>query len=246
MDDIVYFLKTPLPNEELELKYSLRSLKNIPHGKVFMVTPTLPDIVDPDRVEHVSDLPVGETKYDDLSIKWKWLGTNTVMTDHVIYMDDDYYIIKPVPRPRAHKLGFHPLWAIIDLYKHKEKTNLGGNTDVLDANINTMRLLQERGVKKPNSPQQHFPWPVERSNIPIHWEDGNGPYDWKILEFNHNNRHPPMYAYECKASNRAGLSKVIKRGGAYLSSNEGITLYTSGILTFLSAKFPERSVYERD
>ncbi len=117
----MYMLKAPLPMDGIELKYSLRSLRNIPHDKVFMVTPTLPDIVDPDRVTHISHLPVHELKYEDLGEKWKWLGTNTVMSDNVTYMDDDYYILSPVAgaHPRASHM---PLRILIDHYERKAST----------------------------------------------------------------------------------------------------------------------------
>ncbi len=248
MNDVVYFLKTPLAFHEVELKYSLRSLRNIPHGKVFMVTPTLPDIVNPDSVVHVSHLPVHERKYDDLSEKWKWLGTNTLMTDNVTYMDDDYYITLPVSLPLP-KLGFHPLWLMVEFFENQSYKSLGVGTEaasLIAAQHNTMRLLKEHGIEDPISPQQHFPWPVKRSNIPVDWEDGNGPYDWKIIEFNHNNPNPPIYLHECKVTNHESLVKVMKRTPAFLSSQDGITLYTSGLLTLLSMKFPEKSEYERN
>jgi hypothetical protein len=241
--DIVYFLKTPLPFDEIELKYSLRSLKNIPHGKVFMVTPTLPDIVDPNGVEHVSHLPAHNNKYADLGEKWKWLGTNTVMTDNVTYMDDDYFIIRPITC--AQKLAFQPLWLMVDFYTQRQRKFFSVSPDLLHANQNTLRLLEEKGIEEPMSPHQHYPYPVERSNIPVNWEDGNGPYDWKILEFNHNYSNPPQFPHENKMTSHEGLVEIMKRSPCVISTQDGIGLYESGVLTVLSLKFPERSEYER-
>lgn len=244
MNDIVYMLKTPLSLDGMELKYSLRSLKNIPHGRVFMVTPTLPDIVDPDKVIHISHLPVHEAKYDDLGEKWKWLGTNTEMTDNVTYMDDDYYILNPVPRAGP-KASFQPLWVLIEFYERKKEMYIG-KTEVSDAIINTMRLLKEQGINEPLAPCQHFPWPVKRSNIPLHWDDGNGPYEWKTIEFNHNNPDPPQWPYECKITTKEDMRTVLKRGLPFLSSLDGISMYTSGLVTLLGLTFPEKSEYERN
>ena len=89
MNDTVYMLKYPLPDEGIELRYSLRSLKNLPHDRVFMVTPKLPDWIRPSSVVHMGHLPVNTTKYVDLSEKWRWLGTNSHLTDEITYMDDD-------------------------------------------------------------------------------------------------------------------------------------------------------------
>ncbi len=243
--DIVYMLTAPLPYDGIELKYSLRGLKNMPHGKVFMITPTLPDLVDPDKVVLVDHLPVGETKYDDLQIKWNWMGTATNMTDTITYMDDDYFIIKPVPRPKAFKLSLQPLWVILELYVREAKYNLRGEHNLRDTIINTMRVLKEQGIEEPRWPQQHFPWPVKRSNIPLHWDDGNGPYEWKTMEFNHNNPDPTQYPHECKVTTHGSLIQVMKTGSPYLSSQDGLTLYTSGLLTLLSMMFPEKSEYEQ-
>ena len=241
MNDIVYMLKDPLPDNGVELGYSLRSLKHMPHGRVFMVTPRLPDWINPDTVEHISHLPVHENrKWDDLGEKWKWLGTNDVMTDEVIYMDDDYFIIRPVkqagPRP-----AFHPLWVLIKYY-----TEEYGDVEIVRAFINAERLIKEHGVEVPLHPLQHYPWPVVRSNIPVHWEDGKGPYDWKILEFNHNNPNPPEYHHENKVTNREDLQRVVARGTPYVSSADDGSFVDSGLLSLLEQMFPEKSEYERD
>jgi hypothetical protein len=242
MNDIVYMLKDPLPDNGVELGYSLRSLKNIPHGKVFMVTPTLPEWINPDTVEHVSHLPVHSQKYNDLGEKWRWLGTNDVMSDEVIYMDDDFYIVRQITRagPRP---NFHPLEVVIQYYYEKTGGRPGG---VEVALRNCMRLLREKGIRQPNHPIQHYPWPVERDNIPVHWEDGRGPYDWKILEFNHNYPDPPEYWHESKIRTKVDLRNVAKRGTPYMSSVDGATMITSGLLGLLQKMFPEPSIHERD
>jgi hypothetical protein len=245
MNDIVYFLKDPLPDGGIELQYSLRSLKNIPHAKVFMVTPTLPKLVDPDTVEHVSDVPVQKKKWADLGEKWKWLNTPAAadMTDEIIYMDDDFYIMRAITRAPP-KCAYNPLWSVVELYKTKAKTTVG-STDMIEVMVNTLRLLKEQGIEEPWCPQQHWPWLVERSNIPVHWEDGKGPYDWKVLEFHHNNPNPPEYYHECKVSTRIEIKAVLDCGIPFLSSKEGISFFTSGLLTMLSKTFPEKSEYEK-
>jgi len=241
MNDIVYFLKENLSNNGVELGYSLRSLKNLPHGRVFMVTPKLPEWINPDTVEHIDHLPVHDNKWGDLGEKWKWLGTNDVMTDEVTYMDDDYYIVKPIykPGPRHY---FYPLRTVIEYFIEKH----GPNNNLVTAMVNCERLLKEKGIEEPLCPQQHWPWPVVRSNIPVHWEDGKGPYDWKILEFGHNNPDPQQWLWECKVTSKWQLEFTIERDQPYLSSLDGPSLVDSGLLDLLEYLFPEKSEFERD
>ena len=54
--DIVYLIKVDPENDSEELRYSLRSLKNIPHQKVILVGEK------PEWVTNVEFIPVAQTK----------------------------------------------------------------------------------------------------------------------------------------------------------------------------------------
>lgn len=234
-------LGSKLPNEGSELRYSLRSLRNMPHGKVWLYTPRLPEWVDPDTVGHIP-WEQRDGKYEDLSAKWLELATLDYLPNKITYMDDDMYIIKPVDGPvAAHNATMQNMLIITERIQQRTI----GRYDVHETYLNTYRLMLEHGVEKPLCPIQHIPWPVTRSHIPVHWEDGNGPYEYKTLTYNYRQSQGRRLSTEVKAATREDLRNVLARGGAWLSSDDHFKFYESGVASYLSATFPERSAYER-
>lgn len=91
--DIVYCLKEG--SDGKELKYSMRSLQNIPHNKVWLYG-GCPDWVDREKVNWV---PIPQDKGN------KWLNTeellkniveNDNITEDFIWFNDDFYVLKPI------------------------------------------------------------------------------------------------------------------------------------------------------
>lgn len=94
MYDIVYFVKESKTNEEL--RYSLRSLKNFPHRKVWFYG-GCPEGLKPDYHVYVEQDQVN-----------KWLNINKSIkeavhepdiTDNFWLFNDDFFIMKPVKKP---------------------------------------------------------------------------------------------------------------------------------------------------
>lgn len=91
MKDIVYFVKDTATNEEL--KYSLRSLKNFPHGKVWFYG-GCPDDLKPDvHVNVVQDQP---TKWENIFKMFKMACENNKITKDFWLFNDDFFIMKPI------------------------------------------------------------------------------------------------------------------------------------------------------
>lgn len=104
MQDIVYFVKDTATNEEL--RYSLRSLKNFPHGKVWFYG-GCPDGLKPDyHIEVEQDLP---TKWANIFKMFKMACLNSDITKDFWLFNDDFFIMKPVKHGPNYYCG--------DLYK---------------------------------------------------------------------------------------------------------------------------------
>lgn len=104
MLDIVYFVKDTESNEEL--RYSLRSLKNFPHGKVWFYG-GCPKGLKPDyHIEVNQDQP---TKWQNIFKMFKMVCNNEKITEDFWLFNDDFFVMKPV------KDG--PNWFEGDLYK---------------------------------------------------------------------------------------------------------------------------------
>ena len=89
--DIVYFVKDTSKNEEL--RYSLRSLKNFPHNKVYFYG-GCPDGLNPDV--HISVVQDQPTKWANIFKMFKLACINPDITDNFWLFNDDFFIMKPV------------------------------------------------------------------------------------------------------------------------------------------------------
>lgn len=87
--DVVYFVKEAPENPELT--YSLRSLKNFPHGKVWFYG-GCPENLEPD--EHVHERQISLTKYSNVSNMLQAACSNNNITESFWLFNDDFFILK--------------------------------------------------------------------------------------------------------------------------------------------------------
>ena len=88
--DIVYFVKDTKENEEL--KYSLRSLKNLEHDKVWFFGGN-PDGLRPDKLVRVCQNQ--PTKYDNVHAMYSWVLQSEVSDDFIMF-NDDFFVMDKV------------------------------------------------------------------------------------------------------------------------------------------------------
>ena len=88
--DVVY-LVSKCPNNNIELRYSLRSLKNIKYDNVFLVW------YKPNWVKNVKHIPFNDKddKFLNVKKKQKIIASHPDISDNFIYMNDDFYFLKP-------------------------------------------------------------------------------------------------------------------------------------------------------
>ena len=90
--DVVYFFKLS-GNNSLELRYSLRSLINIEHERVFLIWDK------PSRCTNVVHVPFYDPpgkKYDNVRRKRKKLLALRSCSENFLLMNDDFYILNPI------------------------------------------------------------------------------------------------------------------------------------------------------
>lgn len=88
--DVLYLVRPSEDNDEL--KYSLRSLKNLNHGRVF-IAGYKPSWVD-ERVEYIPAEQT-ENKYQNIRNNWLAALNDTRLSDNFILMNDDFFIMSP-------------------------------------------------------------------------------------------------------------------------------------------------------
>ena len=104
MNDIVYFVKDSEENEEL--RYSLRTLKNFPHRKVWFYG-GCPDNLKPDH--HVYVEQNEENKWQNVNKMLRLACKNKKITKNFWVFNDDFFVMKPIDKPTNYYNG--------DLYK---------------------------------------------------------------------------------------------------------------------------------
>ena len=87
--DVIYFVKQSKTNDEL--KYSLRTLKNLPHDKVYFFG-GCPDGLKPDVY-----VPIKQkgTKYDNVKMMYNHVVNSDVSNDFIM-MNDDFFIMDKI------------------------------------------------------------------------------------------------------------------------------------------------------
>src|SRR5690606_30767194 len=95
--DVVY----PLPPKRAayeELRYSLRSLANLPHDRVF-IAGGLPNWVD--NVEHIETVQEWPSKYVNLCVNIASACCDDRVSDPFILFNDDFFVMEPVEQVPA-------------------------------------------------------------------------------------------------------------------------------------------------
>lgn len=142
--DVVYLVKRGNQNEEL--RYSLRSLINIPHGNVFIAGYT------PNWATRVISIPTvqNRSKYENSTGNMMAACMDGRVSQDFILMNDDFFIMQPMNQiPMVHR---GPLDDIIRLYKAK-----GLAPPYLEGMQKTRQLLRLTTQRVLYSYEMHIP-----------------------------------------------------------------------------------------
>lgn len=152
--DVVYLVKSCERNEEL--RYSLRTLTNIPHVKVFMAG-YMPSWVNPETVIHIPVFQSG-SKYQCGGRNLRAAARSELVGDKFLLFNDDFFILKPVTEmPQLRYMG--TLDTFIQLYE-----GLGSGHYVQSAK-RTRELLSGLGIEPLYSYELHTPLLFEKRKL---------------------------------------------------------------------------------
>lgn len=135
-------------NRSNELVYALRSLKNLPHGKVFVIgdNPNL-------NVNHIPYRQGFDIAKNTLSILNLAVDTPEI-SDDFIWMADDMYIMQSIRKiPTLHRGSYDDL---IEKYAARH------HNFYVQRMIKTNKILKELGVKSPLCYELHIPVTINK------------------------------------------------------------------------------------
>lgn len=181
------------------------------------------------------------SKFFDISNKFVTMGERYKewgMPSEIIHMDDDMFVMKPVPNPEEDLKG----WFIRSM-----EAQINRRPDVYGQFLwITKRFLEIRGYKDPVHMAAHMPCKMDLDKLPIDWYDGQHALEWKTLHLNYNDRiSRHMYGHEIKLGTSADLNLWKKGTPAQFLSTENTTFVISGVDELLKTTFPSMSKYER-
>lgn len=144
--DVLYLVKPSEENDEL--KYSLRSLKNLNHGRVFLAG-YKPSWVGA-KYEHIPVEQSGK-KYQNTRNNLITALQDDRLSDDFILMNDDFFIMKPTDRvPPLRRL--RPIEHYIELFQ-----KLDPDSYYVQTMRQTRDLLREWGMQEIDSYELHVP-----------------------------------------------------------------------------------------
>lgn len=145
--DIVYLVRIGDRNEEL--RHSLRTLRNLPHERVWLVG------YRPTWVKNVEHIPFKQTahKWRNLPLMFMRACEHPEMAEEFVIFNDDFFVMSPVPEM--------PMFHRGSLLAHSEK-NASSYSRTLKQ---TYSYLIEHGVPDPLSYEVHAPMPVNKERF---------------------------------------------------------------------------------
>ncbi|MEC3995152.1 hypothetical protein VSR01_17080 [Actinacidiphila sp. DG2A-62] len=149
--DIVYPVRPGNTNQEL--RYSLRSLANLPHGRVWIAGHM------PPWVRHAGHIPVEPqaTKYKGSTANLRAAVEHEEVSEEFLYFNDDFFLMRPlVSMPVLHR---GPLDRVERYYAHRP------NGSYLRGLRETRELLGELGHRQPLSYELHVPMPMTKARV---------------------------------------------------------------------------------
>ena len=157
--DIVYLLKDTPTNEELT--YSLRSLVNMPHDKVFFVG-GCPINIDKSRIIHIPTLQ-GNNKYHNTTKAIQVACYNESLSENFSLMNDDFFILKPITYIEEElNLCRGP---IEEVEKEYLTRNNGQTNEYFTGMKQTRIYLQDLSFKCPLSYELHIPMVFNKKRL---------------------------------------------------------------------------------
>ena len=225
MYDVVYFVKESDVNEEL--RYSLRSLKNFHHRKVWIYG-YCPKDIKPDK--YVQVYQHEENKWRNVRKMITMCANNAHITDNFWLFNDDFFIMKKVTKPEIY---YHNnLYKRVVDIENKYQRFTPYSLILRDC----CKELESLGLETKDF-EMHTPFLVNKKKA---LELNNISYEYGFRTIYGN--YFKVKAIEHKDVKIISSSKEYK-DGQYLSTDDHSFLGAVG--KQIKAKFPDKCKYER-
>ncbi len=155
MNDIVYLFKESHENDSEELRYSLRSLQNLPHGNVFIVGEK------PAWVTNVRHITVAQskTKSQNVGMNLSAAVQSPDISDDFVLMNDDFFIMKKIET--IPNLNFGDMKSLIQKFNKRYPQG----SEYITRMTKLYHVLREQGYDNPISYELHVPTIINKRRV---------------------------------------------------------------------------------
>lgn len=233
--DVVYISKEATQNEELI--YSLRSLKNVEHDKVFIAGGKPRKVK---NVQHVTRYQKLLPKDRNIELNLKLAAEREDLSEEFIYMNDDFFFMNPVGSiPNLHR------GTISSFYDYYKSFKSVAYMEGLDA---TLELLAKYGIDDPYNYELHYPLRMEKKKVlemhEIRERELPDPYLLFHMRTFYGNyfKIGGRQARDCKVGFEERNHEWALGQGDYISTTE--ETFKGFIGDHIKSLFPDKSPYE--
>ena len=232
--DIVYVLRD---GENEELRYSLRTLVNLPHNRVFFYGGK------PNWLKTNNYVPVKQTgsKWQNTSTLYKEIVDNENISEDFILMNDDFFILNPVEKLEYFYEGNLTDRAkrtiLTDVWGKKRQSNYGSFLAEADT------FLKAKGYGN-NNYELHIPMSLNRNKLKQILEMASG-IAWSARRSLYGNIWQvggTCVKRDCKLYPRDTLPQDIEKWN-FVSTTD-VSFRQGRIGSYIKSKFKEKSIYE--
>lgn len=232
--DIVYLLKESDTNDELI--YSLRSLKNLPHDKVFFVG-GMPNNIDPEKVYHIP-IEQSNNRYKNTARAMLTACMCSKVSDDFILMNDDFFIMTPIKDVKK-ELNLHK--GLLDDMILFYSNEFPFKDEYLSGLRETRELLRKVKIHGPLNYELHIPMVINKRDM-VETFLIPGFMDMKAPMFRslYGNLRlkDSQYTHDVKMD---ALHLDLPENPTFLSTSDN---YFKTVKVFMNAIFPDKSEYE--
>lgn len=232
--DIVYLVKDADVCDELTL--SLRSLKNLPHDKVFLVG-GCPHNIDKTKVIHIQTIQ-SYTKYKNTTLGLEAVCKDDRLSDDFILMNDDFFIMRPINDPVS-ELNLHR--GLVSDVMFEYQSVYPENEEYIQGMYETFKILKDMGIEEPLSYELHIPMVMNKRKV-LHMLDLPGV---RMVECLHKRSlYGNMFLKDSTYTKDVKMHLRMKEmpdNTNFLSTSDG---YFKRMSFILGAMFNEKSEYE--
>lgn len=236
--DVVYTVKYSEVNEEL--LYSLRSLCNVPHERVYLVGGR-PNGINKDNVIHVP-VPSMTSKYDTTTNNLYEICKSEELSDNFIWMNDDFYILHKIEDP-VKELKLHKGYLNSNIEEYRAR-NAGRLSKYMYGVEQTCEYLKSIGVKTPYDYELHIPFVYNKYNVRSMF-NLSGIFTIPMLQ--PRSVYGNLYTKNCTETKDCKILRATVVDNADLSSRKFLSSSDKTwvkVKDFLAEKFKEKCEYE--